>query len=45
MTINKNFKSRPERLEYSKYMNFNLSGLDLNLLFMVTWAYYESGLL
>ena len=45
MTINKNFKSRPERLKYSKCMNFSLSGLDLKLLFMVTGAYYESGLI
>ena len=44
MTINKNFKSRPERLKYSKCMDFSLSGLDLKLLFMVTGAYYESGL-
>ena len=44
MTINKNFKSRPERLKYSKCMSFSLSGLDLKLLFMVTGAYYESGL-
>ena len=42
MTINKNFKSRPERLKYS--ISFSLSGLDLKLLFMVTGAYYESGL-
>ena len=44
MTINKNSKSRPERLKYSKCMSFSLSGLDLKLLFMVTGAYYESGL-
>ena len=44
MTINKNFKSRPERLKYSKCMNFSLSGLDLELLFMVIGAYYESSL-
>ena len=31
-------------LKYSKCMNFSLSGLDLKLLFMVTGAYYESGL-
>ena len=42
MTINKNFKSRPERLKYSKCMNFSLSGLDLKLLFMVTGAYYKT---
>ena len=45
MTINKNFKSRPERQKYSKCMNFSLSGLDLKLLFMVTGAYYEGGLI
>ena len=45
MTINKHFKSRPERLKYSKCMNFSLSGLDLKSLFMVTGAYYESSLL
>ena len=44
MTINKNFKSRPEKLKYSECMNFSLSGLDLKLLFMVTGAYYKSGL-
>ena len=44
MTINKNFKSRPERLKYSQCMDFSLFGLDLKLLFMVTGAYYESGL-
>ena len=41
VTINKNFKSRPERLEYSKCMNISFPGLDLQLLFMVTGAYYE----
>ena len=44
MTINNSFKSRPERLKYSKCMNFSLSGLDLKLLFMVSGAYYKSGL-
>ena len=44
VTTNKNFKSRPERPNYSKCMNFSLSGLDLKFLFMVTGAYYESGL-
>ena len=44
MTINKNLKTRPERLKCSKCIRFSLSGLDFKLLFMVTGAYNESGL-
>ena len=34
----------PERLKYRKCMNLSLSGIDLKLLFIVTEAYFESGL-
>ena len=44
MTINKNFKSRPERLNFIHLLYFSLSGLDLRFLFIVTGAHYESGL-
>ena len=44
MTINNNFKSRPERLNFIHLLYFSLSGLDLKFLFIVTGAYYESGL-
>ena len=36
VTINKNFRSRPKRLKYSKCMNFILSGLDLK--FSCLWS-------
>ena len=45
VTINNNFKSRPERLKLIHLLYFSLSGLDLKLLFFVTGAYNESGLL
>ena len=44
MTINNNFKSRPERLKFIHLLYFSLSRLDLKFLFIVTEAYYESGL-
>ena len=44
MTISNNFKSRPERLKFIHLLYFGLSGLDLKFLFIVTGAYYESGL-
>ena len=45
MTINNNFKSRPERLNFIHSLYFSFSGLDLRFLFIVTGAHYESGLL
>ena len=45
MTINNNFRPRPERLKFIHLLYFSLSGLDLKFLFKVTGAYYESGLL
>ena len=44
MTINNNFKSRPERLKFIHLLYFSLSSLYLKFLFTVTEAYYESGL-
>ena len=45
MTVNKNFKSIPERLKFIHLLYFRLSGLNLKLFFMVAGAYCESGLL
>ena len=44
MTINNNFRSRPERLQFIHLLYFSLSGLDLKFLFKFSGAYNESGL-
>ena len=45
VTINDNFKSRPERLQFIHLLYFRLSGLDLKFLFVfnTSWSVFGAG--